>query len=120
MRNIAKCKKCQSVIESFHPTDYVSCSCGEISVEEGLTLKCSAKDWSNFLRVDDEGNEIVVRVETTIPDEPSKLTKIQKLDMLDEMIRSYERLPQSAMSQPVSNYDLISSLLLLSSILRSD
>ena len=64
MRNRAKCKLCQSTIESFHPTDLVLCKCGEISVDAGEGLKCAAKSWENFLRVDDEGNEIIVKVES--------------------------------------------------------
>ena len=55
MRNIAKCKLCSSIIESKHRHDYVSCLCGEISIDGGNDYhKCFAKDWRNFVRVDDE------------------------------------------------------------------
>ena len=165
MRNRAKCKLCGDIIESFHPTDVVECKCGEIAVDRGLGLGCAARDWKNFVRVDDEGNEIVVRItegpkpkqakevidewkRETIkqigemgleaflaeseaiekerapfrdePIESSQPSKKEMLAMLDEMIKSYENLPQVAMSKPVTHYDLLSVLLLVSSILRSD
>ena len=118
MRNRAKCKLCNDIIESYHATDYVTCKCGEISVMAGESLKCAAYNWNNFVRVDDKGNEIVVAVQDEISTE--KPDKKQLLDMLDEMIKSYDRLPENAMSAPVSNYDLASSLTLLLAILRSE
>lgn len=119
MKNRAKCKLCQSIIESFHKYDYVECKCGEIAVDGGDSLKCMANDFNNFVRVDEEGNEIVVTVKpkeeiTHVP------TKIEMLDMLDQMIKSIEALPQQAMITPITHYDFVSALLLLSSILRED
>ena len=49
-----------------------------------------------------------------------KPKKQQLLEMLDEMIKSYENLPQSALIMPITGYDLSSVLLLLSAILRSE
>lgn len=131
MRNRAKCKLCGYVIESFAMMDFVSCHCGEISVDGGSTLyKAFARDFSNFLRVDDEGNEIIVTVKEKedisspkpdhegILDNP-KPTKNELIDMLDEMAKAIERLPQGAMLQPITHYDYASLILLLSSILRS-
>ena len=127
MRNRAKCRLCQSVIESFHNYDYVVCKCGEISVDGGNEyFKCGALDWKNFMRVDDEGNEIVPiikdkeEVEKTESVPSMKPTKKDLLQMLDEMIKSYERLPDHAKAIPISHYDFISALLLLSSVLRED
>jgi hypothetical protein len=126
MRNRAKCKLCKSEIESFHRYDYVTCGCGEISISGGLeTLECSARDWNNFLRIDEEGNEIIVKVKDAIENDPpsqaqSTPSKQELLQMLSEMISTYENLPQNAMSTPVTHYDLLSSLLLLSAILRSE
>jgi hypothetical protein len=60
MRNRAKCKLCQDVIESYTILDHVECKCGEISISGGNhELNCMAMDWDNFLRVDDQGNTIV-------------------------------------------------------------
>lgn len=129
MRNRAKCKLCNDIIESFHPTDLVYCSCGQIGVDGGFSLRCMADDWRNFIRVDDEGNEIIPKVlEETVTldlsladlkENESQPDKQQLLDMLGEMIKSYEALPQAAMSQPITHYDLLSVLLLFSAILRS-
>jgi hypothetical protein len=125
MRNRAKCKKCLSIIESYHATDYVMCKCAEIYVDGGPALKCGANDYSNFLRVDDNGNEIVVKVtngdkETQeVTESPSKPTRAELLRMLDDMISNIERLPQHALMGPINHYDHVSSLILLSSILRS-
>ena len=124
MRNRAKCKLCNDIIESYHPTDLVYCSCGQIGVDSGDALKCIAKDWSNFLRVDDEGHEIIPIIkgmqEEVTNTNTSKPTKAELLDMLLEMIKAFEALPQAAMTQPITHYDLLSVLLLVSSILRAD
>lgn len=124
MKNRAKCKLCNEIIESFHSTDYVFCKCGEIAVDGGSALRCFASDWDNFLRVDDEGNEIVPTIQDisqpmidTTNNE--KLSKKELIDMLDEMIKAYDRLPQSAMANPVSNYDLVSALMLVSALFKA-
>jgi hypothetical protein len=122
MKNIAKCKLCKSVIESFHATDYVVCKCGEIFVDGGTSFRCGANNWENFLRVDDNGNEVLVKIEdkNNLPEINSKPTKKDLLNMLDEMIASYERFPQQAMNSPITHYDLLSALLVLSSIFKVD
>jgi hypothetical protein len=35
VRNIARCKRCGDVIESKHRHDFVTCSCGNLSVDGG-------------------------------------------------------------------------------------
>lgn len=35
--NAIQCNKCQDVIESFHRHDFVSCSCGNCSVDGGMS-----------------------------------------------------------------------------------
>jgi len=132
MRNRAKCKLCNDIIESFHPTDIVECKCGEIAVDKGLGLGCAAKDWRNFIRVDDDGKEYEVKPQKSdiVFDEdfykdaeklsaPDGPTREELLEMLADMIKTYENLPQNAMTQPITHYDLLSVLLLMSSILRS-
>jgi len=127
MKNRAKCKLCQSIIESFHRHDYVTCKCGEIAVDGGLDYwRCSAKNWDNFLRIDDQGNEIIPVIKDKEEEKPNEVkevpppTKKELLGMLEEMIASYERLPVHARTQSPTNYDLAAVLLLLSSIFRSD
>ncbi len=116
MRNQAKCKLCNSIIESLSPEEYAECQCGEISVSGGNDLKCSAKNWNNFCRIDDEGNEVVISVKN----DSSKPSKKEMIGMIDDMAKNIERLPSSAMLSPITHYDFVSLLMLLSSILKSD
>ena len=61
MRNRAKCKICKQTIESKTEHDRVSCPCDEITISGGEKFfYTSAKDYKNFLRVDDDGTEIEV------------------------------------------------------------
>lgn len=113
MRNRAKCKKCESIIESKHDQDTCECACGEISVSGGDKLGCSALNWANFLRVDDVGNVII----PTIRDAP-KITRGDLLGALDTMIEKIEDMPANAMIVAINHYDFVSLLMLLSSIFR--
>lgn len=122
MRNRAKCKLCKDIIESLHHYDYVTCSCGEISVDGGLDmLRVSAKSFENFIRIDDLGNEIPVKVieKDLKHDEVKADEKIDHFDTLNMMIKTYEELPSSAMQAPVTHHDLYSVLVLLSELLPS-
>ena len=131
MKNRAKCKLCQTIIESMHSTDLVLCKCGAISVDGGDGMRCAANDWNNFLRVDDEGHEIIIKIQNTeneaqsqnkqkLSSESVKPTKAELIKMLEDMIESIERLPTHAMQSPISHYDLASALLLISEILKAD
>lgn len=116
MRNRAKCKLCGSVIESTELYDAVSCSCGEISIWGGPNdYRCSYSDIANFVRVDDENNEILAKEKNAI----GKPTKEELLKALDEMIRNIENLPPNAMSTSINHYDFVSALTLMSLLLRS-
>lgn len=47
LRNSASCTRCGDSIISTHRHDFVSCSCGAISVDGGLDyFKRSAEDWT--------------------------------------------------------------------------
>jgi hypothetical protein len=130
MKNKAKCLKCKSIVESFHRTDYCACTCGEISVYGGPDLmECSAMDWKSFVRVDDMGNEIQVKVTNPLTDslsnestfsKPTTMTKKDMIKMLDELIAVIDNLPQSAMNSPITHYDYQTLLVLLSSLFKSD
>jgi hypothetical protein len=115
MRNRAKCKSCESIIESIHERDEVGCSCGKISVSGGDKMGCAATDWSIFLRVDDEGNVIVPKIQ-----EAPALSRDDLLFALDDMIKRIEEMPQQAMIISINHYDFVSLLILLSSIFKSD
>lgn len=126
MKNRAKCKLCSSIIESLHNTDYVTCKCGHISVYGGPSLmQCGAENWDNFLRVDDNGNEIVVKVKDNREElyrlsEPinERPTKQDLINVLDDMIAKIDTLPQHTMTAPINHYDYSALLMLLSSIFK--
>lgn len=123
MRNRAKCKLCNNVIESFHHTDYVICECSEIALDGGEALKCYAKDWNNFIRIDDDNKEVPIKISDEIKPEPinvKPLYKEEALKALQNMIDSYESLPSHALSAPASNYDILATLLLVSAIFKSE
>jgi len=122
MKNRAKCKICQSIIESFHRDDYVECSCGAISIWGGPdNYNVSYQDINNFLRIDDEGNEIVVKEGKDVKplDNETKPTKKDLIQMLDEMSNNIEALPSHAKFNPVNQYDLQALISLLSLILKT-
>lgn len=125
MRNIAKCKLCLTVIESFHSTDYVMCKCGEIALDGGDAMKCYANDFKNLIRVDEKGNEIIVTVleaqkELLNPiSNQEKLSKDDLIKMLDDMAKNIEKLPQHAMLEPITHYDHWCLITLLVQILKN-
>jgi len=58
IRNAGKCKQCGDEIESKHRHDYVTCKCGEISVDGGRSyLKRSARNFENFIDISEVINE---------------------------------------------------------------
>lgn len=117
MRNRAKCKKCNCIIESLQPNDWIYCECSEIGLSGGKdNYKCFAGDFTNFLRVDDLGNEIIVIVKEV---DKQPITQKELLKSLDEMIKSIESLPNNAMVSAINHYDFVSALILLSTIFRS-
>ena len=122
MKNIAKCRLCHSVIESRHYCDYVTCSCNEIAIDGGnQNLFVYARNFENFMRIDENGNEILVSVKDKEAEtEKTKPSREDLISMLDEMIASYERLPTHAQQSFVTNYDLSAALLLVSALLKAE
>jgi hypothetical protein len=128
MRNRAKCRLCNEIIESKHQHDYVTCSCGEISVDGGNTYhRAIFNDIKNFICLDDEGNEIIPKYEKSktsseqvMESAKMKPTREELLKELDEMIKSIEKLPPQALYAPVSHADFGSLLILIHAILRSE
>lgn len=140
MRNRAKCKLCKEIIESFHNHDFVYCKCKEIYVDGGTNCyRAGANDFSNFIRVNDEGLEVEVKVVDKNPfeiaaegvgkslkdaedkaiEEMMKPNKEDLMKMLDEFIKTYEDLPEQAMRLPINHYDHLSLMILFRSILRN-
>jgi hypothetical protein len=127
MKNRAKCLLCLSIVESFFEGDICSCKCGEITVYDGDAMRVEFRDIKNFVRVDDIGNEIVVAYkdkeqgESDKPQENNPLEDLTRADLieeLDRLIESHDNLPDHAKRAPVSGYDFISLMLLVSNILK--
>ena len=58
MRNRAKCLKCGDIIESTDRHDFVTCSCGNLSVDGGYDYKKrSCVDMSQYEEVHDGEDE---------------------------------------------------------------
>ncbi len=134
MRNRAKCNLCKYVIESFHCHDFVECKCKEIHVDGGPDFfRAGANDWKNFIRIDEDGNEIPIKIQI-VPDSempqvmhaPSandqyavkEPTRDDLLMMLKDAIDVYEKLPQSAMHHPVTHYDLLNAMMIIYAVLK--
>lgn len=127
MRNRAQCKLCKEIIESFQEFDYVSCKCDEIAITGGkVKYECFAKNWENFLRVDDNDHVIPVRltekeednlVENHIPVHQSRMDLIEELERL---ITYSQEMSDQALKQPVSQYELLRFLSLIITILKSN
>jgi hypothetical protein len=134
MRNRAKCKLCGDILESFHHHDFVTCKCGEISIDGGQNyFRCSAKSFANFLRIDDQDNEIAIKYvdkekpDTSVENEqiqpkeasPQPITsKDDLIAVVNEMLGHIERLPAHAQTQPITHYDYQSILLLFLRFLK--
>jgi hypothetical protein len=121
MINRAKCKLCNKIIELKEIDGLESCDCGEIAFEyrnKGHIAIC--KRIENLVAIDDEGNEIVVTtVNESLPTKNEvKHNRNDLLKILDKMIKDYEELPQSAMSTYITQYDMMSALMLVSEIFK--
>lgn len=126
MRNRAKCKLCDEVIESMFLMDYVTCKCGEISICGGTQrFESGAKDYKNFLRVTDEDKEVPVQFldesqeQALIKNKEDegaqfKIGHKDKEGQIAHLISHIEKLPAEAMSIPLNHYDLLLLLRLIS------
>jgi hypothetical protein len=126
MRNRAKCRLCNDILESIHRHDYISCKCEEIAIDGGTAYhKCHARNWENFIRVDDEGNEVIPKIvqAETIKEpsilQPPALKETDAKTEIDSLIETYENLPQDALIQPITHYQYLSLLYLLKAQLVS-
>lgn len=130
MRNRAKCKLCNDIIESKHRNHYVKCKCGEIMIDGGNdSFRSSVQTtWDNFLRIDDDGKEIPVQVKQksgnetenqAIPIHHNKPNIEDLIGMLNEMNKTFDDLPPHAQFGSVTQCDLNASLLLIEQIIKS-
>lgn len=115
MRNRAKCKLCDTIIESRNGKDILYCKCGSLGIcEDEKGPRLFVKPTSDFIRVDDEGNELKI-----LEENEEKITRNNQIEMLDEMIKNIEKLPSNAMTTYINHYDFGAALLLISSILKT-
>lgn len=112
MKNRAKCKLCQRTVESFFKGDYVECECGEIAVFDGDAMRCAAKDFKNFIRVDEKGKEIMV---TTQKDEA-----LSPVDTLKFFIDTIKDLPDHVRQSPATYDDLLTFAGLVLDVFKAD
>lgn len=55
VKNMVKCKKCGDIIESTYRHDFVTCSCGEVSVDGGHAyLRRCFKDDDSYEELSEE------------------------------------------------------------------
>ena len=126
MRNRAKCKLCNEIIESIKVNSWVQCKCGEVSISGGLTSYLVAVGhYENLLRIDDDGNEIAVKVEQAESKNAKeeafgvKPGRDQLLQMLFDQIKNSEGLPPHVRSSFVTYLDLEAALWLIYAILKA-
>lgn len=118
--NRAKCKLCQTVIESLDYVKYTACECGEIYVAGGDKLYCGANNWDNFLRLDDSDTEIAPTIAPEADQSTQgRPTRQDLLKMLSELINTYENGSEALLQSQVTHYDLWSSLLLVQQLFLS-
>lgn len=125
MRNRAKCKLCNDIIESLGANQWVKCKCGEVSINGGpFKYEVSVGDYANMLRVDDDGNEVAIKVKQAEGQDSKedtfglKPSRDELLGMLLEQINNSENLPMHVRSSFVTYLELESALLLIYAILK--
>lgn len=106
--------------------DYVTCKCGEIAVDGGQEYwRCAAKDWHNFLRIDDDGREVEIKViekEEPIPEAlpQPKPKKEEVIKLIREQIRICDLDNEARARQPLTNYDFGAILYLLLALAEAE
>lgn len=117
----AKCKLCNKVIDIVSKDDWISCDCGEIMVKlVNSVMTVMSKHEGNLFSVDDQGNEILVQtIDPPISNVIEKPNRDDLIKMLDKMIKDIEDLPSQAMTTYISQYDLMSALMLVSELFKS-
>lgn len=142
-RHRAKCRLCSGFLEA-KAGDYLTCACGEISLDATSSLtKYIAREWDNLIRIDEEGNEIkfsiqdrAARFEERSQDQDDISSAKQDPegdnpylanpyymvchetthDAIIRLIETVEGLPPIAMNTAITHYDYLSLLYLLRSI----
>ena len=125
MKNRAKCKLCSSIIESHFTGDVVTCKCGEITVYDGAAMRCEFNNVGNFLRVDDIGNEIVVRYKEKDAEGNGNEERQKPIENTSkgELINNLEEFAKAVKDMPmhyVTSSDLADCILAVANILKRE
>lgn len=130
MRNRAKCRLCNDIIESKHNQDHVSCSCGQISIDGGSEYyRCLAIDWENFIRIADDGSEVEVKIENS-PDKDhedkakeaikdKRMTRDELIQHLKDHLTHAETLPPHVKQSFCTYMDLDAAISLIYAIVSA-
>lgn len=100
----------------MHPTDYVECECTAIALDGGDSMKCYATDWTQFARVDDNGQVVPVVVKGE--DNAVLLTRDSVLADIEQLISVIDGLPTHALDAPITHRDYKGLLGLIATILK--
>jgi len=126
VKNIAKCKLCESVIQSFFKGDYAECKCGEIAVSEGDAMFVHFKDPANFLRIDEDGHTYPIQYNEKKEDDGQEnlgfvhtLSKEECIKGIDNLITIYDNMPESETYRPINHKDFQSLLMIVSSFFKA-
>jgi hypothetical protein len=105
------------------PDEIVYCKCGAIAVCDGSAMRMWPLGSDDFIRVDDLGNEILVRYDKKAS-EPEQnpnaknsqepVTREELIQTLNSTIETLEKLPL----HHVTSIDLANCMLIISSILK--
>ena len=124
-----QCKICSSIIEHLE-NKVVGCVCGEVLLDGEMQLIACKTNKSNFFVIGHEA-ELLESISSQERDKVKKFAKeeLEKtkeisrevcLDSLNEYIKCLKELPPQSMTAPVSHYDLLMVLELMSMILSFD
>lgn len=121
MRNKAKCKICQCIIQTISEEEWVACECGNLAMiggEKGPRMRFN--ELSEIVMIDDSDNEVIPKMKKDTEEARPKPTKKELLKILDEMNQRIEEMPPQAAVMAITHYDFSSLLILLASIFRAD
>jgi hypothetical protein len=138
VRNVAKCKVCEDIIESKHLHDYVVCKCGEIAIVGGEDhWYAFGKNATSLIRIDEETNYLGGDIQPRSvcnqnaevhcnsnakqgkDNEERGFSREELIDILDALAKSIERLPTGARLAPITHADHHDLITLISSIFRA-
>lgn len=124
-----QCKICNNIIEHID-TEVIGCMCGEVLLDGEMQLIACKTNTNNFTIIGNEDESMHTissqerdKVKEFAKKELEKTKEISRevcLDSLNEYIKCLKELPPQAMTAPVTHYDLLMVLELMSMILSFD